>query len=149
MKTIILRVFNFVIFSILSCFGVSSSDQVMAMYGVPSGEFQVSGRVKNLKSKPIRNIEVEVQDVHNKTLGVATTTKDGAFEVDYKGWPHQTVCVIARDVDGRRNGAYQSDTILVNLDYPKQGWNQGKAKVDRNITLKYKSERKNRRYEKR
>lgn len=149
MKTIILRVFNFVIFSILSCFGVSSSDQVMAMYGVPSGEFQVSGRVKNLKSKPIRNIEVEVQDVHNKTLGVATTTKDGAFEVDYKGWPHQTVCVIAQDVDGRRNGAYQSDTILVNLDYPKQGWNQGKAKVDRNITLKYKSERKNRRYEKR
>ena len=146
MKTTVLRFFNFLIFTILSCFGISSSEQVMAMYGVPSGEFQVSGRVKNLKSKPIQKIEVEIQDSRNNTLGTTTTAKDGSFTFDYQGWPHQEVYLISHDIDGCRNGAYQSDTTLVKLDYPQQGWNQGKAKVDQDITLKYKSERKNRRY---
>ena len=68
MKTIILRCFNFLILAILSCLGISSSKQVMAMYGVPSGEFQVSGRVKNLKLNPIRNIEIEIQDSKNNYL---------------------------------------------------------------------------------
>jgi putative lipoprotein (rSAM/lipoprotein system) len=149
MKTIILRFLNFVIFAVLSCLGVSSSDQVMAMYGVPSGEFQLSGRVKNLKSKPIRNIEVEVQDNQNRILGVVKTAKDGSFQFDYKGWPHQEVYVVSRDVDGCRYGEYRPDITLVKLDYPKQGWNQGTAIAEKNITLKYKSDRKNRRYEKR
>ena len=146
MKTTVLRFFNFLIFTILSCFGISSSEQVMAMYGVTSGEFQVSGRVKSLKSKSIQKIEVEIQDSRNNILGATTTAKDGSFTFDYQGWPHQEVYLISRDIDGCRNGAYQSDTTLVKLDYPQQGWNQGKAKVDQDITLKYKSERKNRRY---
>lgn len=146
MKRFVIRFFNFVIFAILSCFGISSSEQVMAMYGVPSGEFQVSGRVKNLKSKPIRKIEVEIQDSRNNHLGVTTTTKDGFFQFNYKGWPHREIYLISRDVDGCRNGAYQSDTTVIKLDYPKQSWNQGRATVDKNITLKYKSDSKNRRY---
>ena len=146
MKTIFLRLLNFLIFAILSCFGVSSVDQVMTKYGVPMGEFQVSGRVKNLKSKPIQNIEVEVQDIQSRSLGVVKTAKDGSFQVDYRGWPHREVYVISRDVDGCRNGAYQSDTSLVKLDYPIEDWNRGKAIVKHDIVLKYKSERKNRRY---
>lgn len=146
MKRFVIRFLNFVIFAILSCFGISSSEQVMAMYGVPSGEFQVLGRVKNLKSKPVRKIEVEIQDPRNNHLGVTTTAKDGSFQFNYKGWPHREIYLISRDVDGGRNGAYQSDTTLVKLDYPQQGWNQGKAKVDQDITLKYKSDRKNRKY---
>ncbi|MBR5238925.1 MAG: radical SAM-associated putative lipoprotein [Paludibacteraceae bacterium] len=146
MKTIFLRLLNFLIFAILSCFGVSSVDQVMTKYGVPMGEFQVSGRVKNLKSKPIQNIEVEVQDIQSRSLGIVKTAKDGSFQVDYRGWPHREVYVISRDVDGYRNGAYQSDTSLVKLDYPIEDWNRGKAIVEHDIVLKYKSERKNRRY---
>ena len=105
MKRFVIRFLNFVIFAILSCFGISSSEQVMAMYGVPSGEFQVSGRVKNLKSKPVRKIEVEIQDSRNNHLGVTTTIKDGSFQFNYKGWPHREIYLISRDVDGRRNGA--------------------------------------------
>ena len=146
MKTTFLRLLNFLIFAVLSCFGVSSVDQVMTKYGVPMGEFQVSGRVKNLKSKPIRNIEVEVQDIQNRSLGVVSTAKDGSFQVDYRGWPHREVYVISRDVDGGRNGVYQSDTSLVRLDYPVDDWNRGKAIVEHDIVLKYKSERKNRKY---
>ena len=146
MKTTFLRLLNFLIFAVLSCFGVSSVDQVMTKYGVPMGEFQVSGRVKNLKSKPIRNIEVEVQDIQNRSLGVVSTAKDGSFQVDYRGWPHREVYVISRDVDGGRNGAYQPDTSLVRLDYPIDDWNRGKAIVEHDIVLKYKSERKNRKY---
>lgn len=146
MKTIFLRLLNFLIFAILSCFGVSSVDQVMTKYGVPMGEFQVSGRVKNLKSKPIQNIEVEVQDIQSRSLGVVKTAKDGSFQVDYRGWPHREVYVISHDVDGCRNGTYQSDTSLVKLDYPIEDWNRGKAIVEHDIVLKYKSERKNRRY---
>ena len=89
MKTTVLRFFNFLIFTILSCFGISSSEQVMAMYGVPSGEFQVSGRVKSLKSKSIQKIEVEIQDSRNNILGTTTTAKDVSFTFDYQGWPHQ------------------------------------------------------------
>ncbi len=146
MKTIFLRIFNFILVPVLACFGVSATKQVMCMYGVPSGEFQILGRVENLKSKPIRKIEVEVQDMRGNSLGVTTTMKDGIFQIDYKGWPHNEVYLISRDVDGRRNVAYQSDTTLVKLDYPKQGWNQGKALAEQNVVLKYKSERKNRRY---
>lgn len=148
MKRKIFRLFNFVIVSILSCFGVASSDQVMAMYGVPSGSFEINGRVKNLKSKPVRDIEVEVQDVQNRTLGTVISGKDGSFEMEYRGWPHREVYLIVRDVDGKRRGEYQSDTTLVKLDYPESGWNQGEAKVTKEIVLKYKSEKKNRRYEK-
>lgn len=146
MKRFVIRFLNFVIFAILSCFGISSSEQVMAMYGVPSGEFQVSGRVKNLKSKPVRKIEVEIQDPRNNHLGVTTTTKDGSFQFNYKGWPHREIYLISRDVDGGRNGAYQSDTTIVKLDYPQQGWNQGKATTTQDVTLNYKSDRKNRKY---
>ena len=148
MNRFVIRFFNFVIFAILSCFGISSSEQVMAMYGVPSGEFQVSGRVKNLKSKPIRKIEVEMQDSRNNSLGVTTTAKDGSFQFDYQGWPHREIYIISRDVDGGRNGVYQSDTTIVKLDYPKQGWNQGKATASSDVTLKYKSANKNRKYTK-
>lgn len=145
MKIKLLRFLNFVIFAILSCFGISSTKQVMAMYGVPSGEFQLSGRVENLKSKPVRKIEVEVQDNQQRILGVTSTEKDGSFQFDYKGWPHQEIYLISRDKDGWRNGSYRSDTTIVKLDYPQQGWNKGKASATQNITLKYKSERKNRR----
>ena len=146
MKNRILRVFNFVLAFILACFGVSSTKQVLCMYGVPSGEFQISGRVENLKSKPIRKIEVEVQDVKGNLLGVDTTAKDGKFQIDYRGWPHREVYLISKDIDGCCNGAYQSDTTIVKLDYPNQGWNQGKVNVQQNITLKYRLERKNRKY---
>ena len=148
MKTTFLRFLNFLIFAVLSCFGVSSIDQVMTKYGVPTGEFQVSGRVKNLKSKPIRNVEVEVQDIQKRSLGVTTTAKDGSFQLGYRGWPHQEVYLISRDVDRRRNGDYQSDTTVVKLNYPKQGWYQGEASASADVTLKYKSARKNRKYTK-
>ena len=129
MKTIFLRLLNFLIFAVLSCFGVSSVDQVMTKYGVPMGEFQVLGRVKNLKSKPIQNIEVEVQDIQSRSLGIVKTAKDGSFQVDYRGWPHREVYVISHDVDGCRNGAYQSDTSLVKLDYPIEDWNRSDTAV--------------------
>ena len=148
MKKRIFRLFNFVLVSLLSCFGVASSDQVMAMYGVPSGSFEINGRVKNLKSKTVRDIEVEVQDVQNQSLGTVVSGRDGAFQVEYRGWPHREVYLIARDVDGKRKGEYKSDTTLVKLDYPESGWNQGKAKVNKEIVLKYKAEKKNRRYNK-
>ena len=146
MKIMFLRICNFILVSVLVCLGVSSTKQVMCMYGVPSGEFQLSGRVENLKSKPVRKIEVEVQDMKGNSLGVATTAKDGTFQIDYRGWPHREVYLISKDIDGKRNGAYQSDTTLVKLDYPKQGWNQGKALAEQKVVLKYKSERKNSRY---
>ena len=148
MKNRVLRFLNFILVSILACFGVSSTKQVMAMYGVPSGEFQVSGRVENLKSKPIKKIEVEVQDVQYRSLGVDTTAKDGVFQIDYRGWPHREVYLISKDIDACCNGSYKSDTMLVKLDYPQQGWNQGKALVKQNVVLRYKSERKNSRYKK-
>ena len=136
MKRVILRFLNFVLVSILACFGVSSTRQVMAMYGVPAGEFQVSGRVLNLKNKPIRNIEVEVQDLQKQVLGNDVTLKDGSFEIDYKGWPHREVYLIVSDVDGWRNrGNHLADTTLVKFDYPQNGWNQGRAKVNQDITL--------------
>lgn len=148
MKKRLFRLFNFLLVTLLSCFGVASSDQVMAMYGVPSGSFEINGRVKNLKSKPVRDIEVEVQDGQNRILGTVVTRKDGAFEMEYRGWPHREVYLIARDVDGKRRGEYLSDTTLIKLDYPESGWNQGKAKVTKEVVLKYKSEKKNRRYNK-
>ena len=143
-----LRFFNVIIVLVLACFGVSSSRQVMAMYGVPSGSFEINGRVKNLKSKSIRGIEVEVQDMQNRTLGVAVSKKDGSFDINYRGWPHQEVYLIVRDVDGKYRGEYCTDTTLVKLDYPKEGWNRGETKISEEIVLKYKSERKNRRYNK-
>lgn len=143
MRMMFLRIFNFVLASVLACFGVSSTKQVMCMYGVPSGEFQISGRVENLKSKPVRKIEVEVQDLQHRSLGVDTTAKDGTFQIDYRGWPHREVYLISRDVAGKRKGAYQSDTTIVKLDYPQSDWNQGKAVAEQNVVLKYKSERKN------
>lgn len=148
MKKIVFRFLNFIFLALLSCLGLSSSNQVIAMYGVPSGRFDVSGRVKNLKSKPVRDVEVEVQDMQNRTLGTVVTRKDGSFDIEYQGWPHRELYLIARDVDGKRNGEYRSDTTLVQLDYPKEGWNRGEAKISEEIVLKYKSERKNRRFAK-
>ena len=148
MKKRVFRLLNFILMSILSCFGVASIDQVMAMYGVPSGSFEISGQVNNLKSRPVQGIEIEVQDGQNRTLGTVVSAKDGSFEMEYRGWPHREVYLIARDVDGKQKGEYQSDTTLVQLDYPKEGWNQGEAKVTKEVVLKYKSERKNRRFEK-
>ena len=72
--------------------------------------------------------------------------KDGSFQFDYQGWPHSGIYLISRDIDGCRNGVYRSDTTHVKLVYPQQGWNQGKATTTQDVTLNYKSDRKNRKY---
>ena len=130
----ILRKINYCIGFILSLFGLATFSSCMSkygcpivedMYGTPSAEFHISGRVENKLGKSIEGIKVSV---HSQQNPLDTTNTDGSFKIDlYNHWPEEEISLIASDIDSTQNGHYKTDTIYITPEYqkdPNNSWNQ-------------------------
>lgn len=122
-------------------------DPVVVMYGVPTMNFVVKGKVTNDDGKPVkglqvillnRNVDIMPDDMHEDNPYVQnyihqssdTTDAEGNYMVRTSDTPADKQQMIIRDIDGAENGQYKN--MLLDIDYreaaqtqARQGWNMG------------------------
>ena len=133
-------------------------ERAVLMYGVPTMDFVLKGRVIDTQGNPVSGMQVVlingtvditpenmqddnpyVQDYINSAGD--TTNAEGIFECQMRDVPNELQHVIVRDVDGSKNGEYESQMLEVNFaegetTQPRKGWYMGTRTKDVDITVK-------------
>jgi putative lipoprotein (rSAM/lipoprotein system) len=137
---------------------VQDRGEIRLMYGVPTMDFQVRGKITDANGKPISGIKVNmlergmelqgtelqgdperVKDYLEKTA--ATTDKRGHFELQNSGTPQEQVRLLVRDVDGNANGLHKDRLVEVEVTPDAvdrtnaSGWYQGTFNKEVGIQL--------------
>lgn len=134
----------------------SMRSEIAVMYGVPTANYQIKGRVVDAKDAPIQGIQIlrlergmhatpdsimgDATAIHQYTNDNAVmTAADGTFQIDFTGRPFNELRLLVRDVDGQTNGSYRNQiyTIDISPDAFKggSGWNTGTATLDVSIPM--------------
>jgi putative lipoprotein (rSAM/lipoprotein system) len=152
-----LKKYNTLIVSLISFLGFASSCDIIgggAMYGTPSADFIVKGKIEaTTTNTPIVGIKVEMSKERDSdngkiVMGLDTTFsagRDGAYIVNDKwAFPeNQTYQIKFTDIDGTQNGEYETlDTTIVFQD-PKftdgdGHWYNGQVEKELNVKLRLK-----------
>ena len=136
---------------------VPRGGEMALMYGVPTMDFVVKGRVINEQGKPVKGMQVILV---NQKVDIApdhmdednpyvqdyiqhasdTTDEQGVFECHVKDVPMDVQRVIVRDIDGKKNGSYQDQMVDIEFTDADQtgerkGWYFGKRTKDVDITV--------------
>ena len=169
MKIKILKLKNWLLLSVMGALGLSGCNchkktaqtevetdtievrdrgEVRLMYGVPTMNFQLRGKVTDAQGKPISGIKVNMLERNMEVQGTelqgdpdrvkeylentaATTDRQGRFEIKNSGIPQEQVRLLVRDVDGNDNGSHQDRLVEVEVTPDAvdrtnaSGWNQG------------------------
>lgn len=137
-------------------------NEVALMYGVPTMDFVVKGRVIDAQGKPVEGMQVvllnssiDIDPEHmmedNKNVQsylhevADTTNAQGEFRTHVTDVPQETQRLMIRDVDGQKNGHYESQMLEVRFTAEdqkgeRQGWHQGSREKDVDITVDLKQE---------
>lgn len=153
----ILRKINYCIGFILSLLGVSFTGcstveygcpPIQCEYGVPSADYQISGRVENSQKQAIKGIEVSIKQTNNPykqtPLAKDTTDADGSFEFSFTEFPVNELLITTLDIDSTENGSYQSNSIQITFEYkddPNNTWHSSTEINDIVITLEEEKEK--------
>lgn len=106
----------------------------VTVYGTPTVDYAVKGRVVDAKGKPIKGVQVmlvdEGIDVNNLPKSSFweervkqqsdTTDQEGNFALRISDRPWQQPRVMVRDIDGKQNGAYQDQIVEVTFSDEQQ-----------------------------
>ena len=141
----ILRKINYLIGIIFSLIGISACD-FRAEYGVPSADYQISGRVENAQKRGVQGIKVYMKSAMNydydtfegNPTTADTTTTDGAFAINCREFPEREIWLVAEDIDSTENGSYKRDSVLITpefKDVPNNNWHSTTVVNDIVITL--------------
>ncbi len=150
MKKIALKTYGKLLALILSFFGLSSCEIIepRVEYGTPSADYLVKGKVTNIDTeKPIEGIGIIVP---NKNQYIRSDTVYTNAQGEYKielihAFPYhnEKMKVIAKDLDGEKNGIFYADSIEVSFSAKDQtkkgsgGWYDGRyEKSEQNFKLK-------------
>lgn len=136
-------------------------NEMAVMYGVPTVDYVVKGKVVDAKGKPVagahvvllsNNIDATADTIYGDSEYVTrfvrnasdTTDANGAFEVRMQDAPHDTERLIVRDIDGAANGNYENELQevqfdLKNLNGTRNGWYLGSA--ENNVTVRLKDKK--------
>lgn len=140
---------------------VRDRGEVRLMYGVPTMNFQVYGKITDATGKPVRGIKVNMLERGMELQGTelqgdpervkeflentaATTDRKGRFVVQNTSTPQERVRLLVRDVDGTDNGSLKDRLIEVEVtpaDVDRTnagGWNQGTFNKELRIELENK-----------
>lgn len=137
---------------------VAPRPEVIAMYGVPTIDYRVSGTVTNEQGEPLKGMQVVLLNntinadadsiygnpeyINNYVREASDTTDvNGAFETHVKDMPSESVRLLVRDRDGEANGLYENVMIEIPVSQDDvkdqgQGWLLGTA--EKNVTVKVK-----------
>ena len=139
----------------------SPREPQVTVYGVPTVNFDVKGRVVDAKGKPIRGMQVimirEGMDAESVPYDfpaegamssmVDTTDANGNFEVNVKDTPWENKGILVRDIDGAKNGSFESEVVNVEFGEPvlegkeKSRWYLGVRKADVTVKMKRKAKK--------
>lgn len=112
--------------------GTDPDPNNVAEYGMPYGKLRIDGHVRDETGQPIAGVRVS----HGGYYGTADTTDaSGAWAIadDFAAVPctpgDSTRCaVLAEDIDGAENGAFEQKVRLLDLTRTEdgEGWYQGR-----------------------
>lgn len=133
---------------------VKPREPQVTVYGVPTVDFAVKGKVVDAKGKPVKGLQVMLVNSEIDTDNLPdtpywqeqlkrvsdTTNADGTFEVRTTDRPWEKVRVMVRDIDGDKNGNFEQQLIEVDFGDPEPGnkpmssWQLGERKAE--VTVK-------------
>ena len=133
LRQLILSLFRWVLGAMgLASFGACNVLEVRCMYGQPSMDYTVSGKVTDSARKPIEGIRVVRygDSDHLYPADTARTGADGAYVISGSGWPAESVDLCFEDTDGELGGGeFQSaekTAVLTCVSKPKDDqWYKG------------------------
>ncbi len=127
MKKIALKTYGKILAIILSFFGLSSCEIIepRVEYGTPSADYIVNGKVSDkITNQPIKGIGVIVPNrVYPKHGDTVYTNELGEYTLDLKNafpYSNEQMKVIAKDLDGNKNGIYEKDSIELSFTQKDQ-----------------------------
>lgn len=132
--------------SMVSCDG--DIKQHADMYGTPSADYEIKGKVLDADGDPIKGIKVNVQDDwHSAFTSQGTECQsldNGDYSVRIKTFPTDKLHLIVQDIDGAENGG-EFDNKTIELDFSKieytgdkGAWYKGKKSLEQDIVLEEK-----------
>lgn len=130
----------------------------VTVYGVPTVDYAVKGRVVDSKGKPVKGLRVTLinSDIDPDNLPDTphwkeqmarvsdTTDKEGNFDVRTSDRPWEKVRVLVTDIDGDKNGTFEPQLLDVQFgepvkgDKPMSSWNLGEKKAEVTVEMKSK-----------
>ena len=117
----------------------------ICMYGTPSAEWAVKGKVIDESGKPVPGLQVAlgnrmdnepgvIYDQNYWPLDTLKTDPDGVYQVVSSGFPLSKLQVDVTDIDGEANGGEFNDVTLVISDFTfedgKGAWYAGRADIN-------------------
>lgn len=128
----------------------------VTVYGVPTVDFAVKGKVLDGRGRPVKgaqvlliNSEIDPDNLPETAYWQErlremsdTTDAQGNFEVKTTDRPWEKVRVMVRDIDGKKNGSYDSQLVDVEFGEPESGdramnkWRLGVKKGEVTVKLK-------------
>ncbi|KWW27701.1 MAG: Uncharacterized protein AUK63_1016 [bacterium P3] len=135
--------------------GAPARSEIVLMYGVPTANYQIKGRVVNGQGHPVqgiqllrleRGMEATPDALHGDPDAVrayirdnaVTSVSDGTFHIRFSERPADTLRLLVRDVDGAENGVYRNQIFSLSIapeDYSGgQGWFSGT--VSKEVTVR-------------
>ena len=130
----------------------------VTVYGVPTVDFAVKGRVVDGKGKPVKGLRVtlinsdidpdNMPDTPHWKAQLArvsdTTDAEGNFNVRTSDRPWEKVRMLVTDIDGKENGSFEQQLVDVAFGDPEPGnkpvssWNLGEKKAEITVEMKEK-----------
>lgn len=109
------------------------SDEIMAMYGIPMANYQVSGTVRNANNQPVKGAQVVVKGYKNFAIGdTLLTDAKGKYAGELEGWPNDSINVVATAPQ-----THKADSVQVKVEYDKhEAWNSTTKPLKVNVRLK-------------
>ena len=127
----------------------------VTVYGVPTVDYTVKGRVVDSAGKPVKGVQVMLinSEIDPENLPESpywdeqlkriadTTDAQGNFEVRNTDRSWEQVRVMVRDVDGAKNGKFENQVVDVEFGEPEGGrgnWRLGERKAEVTVKMKRK-----------
>ena len=127
----------------------------VTVYGVPTVDFALRGRVVNKKGRPVKGVHVMLVNSEIDTDNLPdteywlerlrqvsdTTDADGNFEVRTSDRPWEKIRVMVRDIDGGQNGTFEQQILDVDFGEPQNNnrpissWNLGERNAEMTIKI--------------
>jgi len=130
---------------LLSLIGLGTTGCAPCMYGTPSADWSVKGRVVDETGRPVSGLQVVlgnrtdnepgvIYDTNYWPLDTLQTASDGVYQILSSGFPLSKLQIDVHDIDGDANGGEFADASIVINDFKfKEGdgvWYSGHADIN-------------------
>ena len=131
---------------LLALLGMSATSCFLTpcMYGSPSADWTVKGKVIDDAGNPVAGLQVVLGNLYESNenviydqefwpLDTLKTGTDGLYAVDQHGFPLNCLRIDVHDIDGKAGGGEYADASLIVRDFEFEGgkgWYEGHADIN-------------------